>query len=199
MLRKPAIHNWPSSACSSNTWAAGPAVVAQAQSVIAILRRRAQPAQPTKTAFLERDEIEGALVVLPASSRCPLHDRTQLLFSINAGDGDQEAADRGEHHVNTTGAEGRGTLGTSKAAPSVKTKSVTRKHRAFDNHILTCYLNPSMKCASAFVNLVLRALPQIRCRLLSRKGPEHFSYVMSYTSLQMAPPPSHSQSVLPEP
>jgi integrase/recombinase XerD len=62
----------------------------QAQKVAAIPRKRAQPPE---TIFLERDEIEGTLAVLPAEGRYALRDRALLVFLYNTGARVQEAAD----------------------------------------------------------------------------------------------------------
>ncbi len=62
----------------------------QAQKVVAIPRKRAQPPETT---FLERDEIEAILAALPADGGCALRDRALLVFLYNTGARVQEAAD----------------------------------------------------------------------------------------------------------
>ena len=62
----------------------------QAQKVACIPRKRAQPPE---TVFLERDEIESTLAVLPAQGRHALRDRTLLVFLYNTGARVQEASD----------------------------------------------------------------------------------------------------------
>ncbi len=62
----------------------------QAQKVAFIPRKRTQPPE---TVFLERDEIESALSVLPAEGRHTLRDRTLLVFLYNTGARVQEASD----------------------------------------------------------------------------------------------------------
>jgi site-specific recombinase XerD len=67
-----------------------PERLGQAQKVMAIPRKRAQSPE---TIFLERDEIEGTLDVLPKNGRCALRDRALLVFLYNTGARVQEAAD----------------------------------------------------------------------------------------------------------
>ena len=62
----------------------------QAQKVTFIPRKRSQPPE---TVFLERDEIESTLAVLPAQGRHALRDRTLLVFLYNTGARVQEASD----------------------------------------------------------------------------------------------------------
>lgn len=62
----------------------------QAQQVAFIPRKRTQPPE---TIFLERDEIESTLAVLPAEGRNALRDRTLLVFLYNTGARVQEASD----------------------------------------------------------------------------------------------------------
>ena len=54
----------------------------QAQKVAFIPRKRIQP---PKTIFLERDEIESTLAILPAEGRNALRDRTLLEFLYHTG------------------------------------------------------------------------------------------------------------------
>lgn len=56
----------------------------------AIPRKRAQPPE---TIFLDRDEIESTLSILPDSGRRALRDRALLVFLYNTGARVQEAAD----------------------------------------------------------------------------------------------------------
>jgi integrase/recombinase XerD len=67
-----------------------PERLGQAQKVVAIPRKRAQPPE---TIFLERDEIEGTLAALPVDGRRALRDRALLVFLYNTGARAQEAAD----------------------------------------------------------------------------------------------------------
>lgn len=67
-----------------------PERLGQAQKVVAIPRKRAQPPE---TIFLERDEIEGTLAALPVDGRRTLRDRALLVFLYNTGARAQEAAD----------------------------------------------------------------------------------------------------------
>jgi len=62
----------------------------QAQKVAFIPRKRTQPPE---TVFLERDEIESTLSVLPTEGRHALRDRTLLVFLYNTGARVQEASD----------------------------------------------------------------------------------------------------------
>jgi site-specific recombinase XerD len=62
----------------------------QAQKVACIPRKRSQPPE---TVFLERDEIESTLAVLPAQGSHALRDRTLLVFLYNTGARVQEASD----------------------------------------------------------------------------------------------------------
>lgn len=62
----------------------------QAQKVAFIPRKRVQAPE---TIFLERDEIESTLSVLPADGRHALRDRTLLVFLYNTGARVQEASD----------------------------------------------------------------------------------------------------------
>jgi site-specific recombinase XerD len=62
----------------------------QAQKVAFIPRKRSQPPE---TVFLERDEIESTLAVLPAQGRHALRDRTLLVFLYNTGARVQETSD----------------------------------------------------------------------------------------------------------
>jgi integrase/recombinase XerD len=62
----------------------------QAQKVAFIPRKRTQPPE---TVFLERDEIESTLAILPAGGRHALRDRTLFLFLYNTGARVQEASD----------------------------------------------------------------------------------------------------------
>jgi integrase/recombinase XerD len=62
----------------------------QAQKVTFIPRKRSQPPE---TLFLERDEIESTLAVLPTQGRYALRDRTLLVFLYNTGARVQEASD----------------------------------------------------------------------------------------------------------
>jgi integrase/recombinase XerD len=62
----------------------------QAQKVTFIPRKRSQPPE---TVFLERDEIESTLSVLPAQGRHALRDRTLLVFLYNTGARVQETSD----------------------------------------------------------------------------------------------------------
>lgn len=62
----------------------------QAQKVTFIPRKRSQPPE---TVFLERDEIESTLAVLPAQGRHALRDRTLLVFLYNTGARVQETSD----------------------------------------------------------------------------------------------------------
>jgi site-specific recombinase XerD len=62
----------------------------QAQKVAFIPRKRTQAPE---TVFLERDEIESTLSVLPAEGRHALRDRTLLVFLYNTGARVQEASD----------------------------------------------------------------------------------------------------------
>ena len=49
--------------------------------------------QPPETVFLERDEIESTLALLPVEGRHALRDRTLLVFLYNTGARVQEASD----------------------------------------------------------------------------------------------------------
>jgi integrase/recombinase XerD len=62
----------------------------QAQKVAFIPRKRSQPPE---TVFLERDEIESTLAVLPTQGRHALRDRTLLAFLYNTGARVQEVSD----------------------------------------------------------------------------------------------------------
>jgi len=62
----------------------------QAQKVAFIPRKRTQPPE---TVFLERDEIESTLALLPVEGRHALRDRTLLVFLYNTGARVQEASD----------------------------------------------------------------------------------------------------------
>jgi site-specific recombinase XerD len=62
----------------------------QAQKVAFIPRKRTQPPE---TVFLERDEIESTLALLPVGGRHALRDRTLLAFLYNTGARVQEASD----------------------------------------------------------------------------------------------------------
>lgn len=62
----------------------------QAQKVAFIPRKRAQPPE---TLFLDRDEIESTLAVIPAEGRNALRDRTLIVFLYNTGARVQEASD----------------------------------------------------------------------------------------------------------
>jgi integrase/recombinase XerD len=61
----------------------------QAQKVAFIPRKRTQPPE---TVFLERDEIESTLALLPVEGRYALRDRTLLVFLYNTGARVQEAS-----------------------------------------------------------------------------------------------------------
>ncbi len=67
-----------------------PERLGQAQKVVAIPRKRAQPPE---TIFLDRDEIESTLAALPQEGRYALRDRTLLIFLYNTGARVQETAD----------------------------------------------------------------------------------------------------------
>lgn len=73
-----------------------PEMLAVCQRVAAIPVKRAAPAG---TSFLERDEVEALLRVMPREGRLALRDRTLLLFLYNTGARVQEVADLRVEHV----------------------------------------------------------------------------------------------------
>jgi site-specific recombinase XerD len=67
-----------------------PEMLAEAQRVEAIPTKRAQP---SRTIYLERDEIDALFRTLPTDGNVALRDRALLMFLYNTGARVQEAAD----------------------------------------------------------------------------------------------------------
>src|SRR5579871_1999239 len=67
-----------------------PEMPAEAQRVEAIPTKRAQP---PKTVYMERDEIDTLFQTLPESGSLALRDRARLMFLYNTGARVPEAAD----------------------------------------------------------------------------------------------------------